>query len=87
MLVGKAINGSFWLCTVRASVFALLACVAQAQFTLDDIAQHNSNTDCWSALYGEVYDVTAYLPNHPNTQIISLCGIDGTTLFEINHAE
>ena len=58
---------------------------AQAQYTLDDVAMHATNSDCWSAAFGEVYDLTAYAPNHPNPSIYSMCGKDGTAVFESAH--
>ena len=34
-------------------------------FTADEIATHNTETDCWVSLYGEVYNVTKFLDDHP----------------------
>jgi len=60
---------------------------SQAQLTLVDVAQHDSANDCWSAIGGDVYDVTSFIPDHPNNKILALCGIDGTALFEKEHGE
>lgn len=29
------------------------------------VQQHNARNDCWIVLHGKVYDVTAFLPEHP----------------------
>lgn len=49
-------------------------------FTLDDVAGHDSETSCWIAVEGQVYDVTDYLPLHPTSPGILLewCGREAT---------
>jgi len=64
---------------------------AAAQHTLEEVATHGSNDDCWSAIYGQVYDLTAYAPQHTSrsaspSQVYSICGIDGTSLFNSVHS-
>ena len=49
-------------------------------FTLTDISSHNTENDCWMAIDGKVYDVTAYIQMH-NPAIIDGCGADATSLF------
>lgn len=52
-------------------------------YTLDEIAQHNSASDCWMAIHGKVYDVTSFVPSHPGEEAILLgCGKDATSMFE-----
>lgn len=31
----------------------------------DQIKEHNSTDDCWIVLHSKVYDVTAFLDEHP----------------------
>lgn len=52
--------------------------------TAAELAGHSSESDCWVAVAGSVYDVTAYIPNHPGGPgtIIPYCGKDATTAFE-----
>lgn len=51
-------------------------------FTLDDVSTHNSKSDCWMAIKGEVYDVTDYIRRHPGgNQIILGCGTDASSMF------
>lgn len=56
-------------------------------YTLADVAKHGSKTDCWSAVSGGVYDLTAWIPKHPGGPAVieSMCGSDGTTLFNSKH--
>lgn len=52
-------------------------------YTLADIAKHSTETDCWTAVNGNVYDVTDFIPSHPGGRaIIQACGKDGTSLFK-----
>lgn len=57
-------------------------------FTLADVAEHSSRTDCWLAIDGTVYDVTDYIGKHPGgAQILQGCGKDATTLFQTQGGE
>lgn len=60
---------------------------APTGFTLSDVENHNSSTNCWTAVYGNVYDVTSFISQHPggSRAIISLCGTDGTSAFDDQH--
>ena len=35
------------------------------RFSREDVFQHRTREDCWIILYGEVYNVTAWLSKHP----------------------
>lgn len=56
-------------------------------YSLTEIALHTSKTDCWTAIYEKVYDITSYIPRHPGgeSQIMKVCGKDGTYLFVDQH--
>lgn len=56
-------------------------------YTMVQVAAHASKTSCWSAIGGSVYDLTAWIGQHPGGQaaILSLCGIDGTAAFNAQH--
>ncbi|MEY2671750.1 MAG: hypothetical protein RL687_167 [Candidatus Parcubacteria bacterium] len=60
---------------------------APTGFTLSDVENHNSSSNCWTAVYGNVYDVTSFISQHPggSREIISLCGRDGTNTFDNQH--
>jgi len=59
--------------------------VLAQQFTVAQVATHSADNDCWTAVDGKVYDITQYLPSHPNNSIYSLCGIEGSSLFKGQH--
>lgn len=48
------------------------------------LESHNHRDDCWIALHGKVYDVTAFLPDHPGGAevVANLAGQDATDAFE-----
>jgi len=51
-------------------------------FTMDEIATHNSKTDCWTVISGQVYKLTDFINRHPGgNEVVRACGIDATTLF------
>ncbi len=52
--------------------------------TLDEIAKHASPDNCWFAVEGKVYDVTAFIAQgiHPGGEaILTGCGQDATEVF------
>ncbi|MEK7132268.1 MAG: cytochrome b5-like heme/steroid binding domain-containing protein [Patescibacteria group bacterium] len=51
------------------------------------VSTHNSETSCWTAINGSVYELTEWIGRHPGGpgNIKKLCGIDGTTLFTNKH--
>lgn len=61
--------------------------VSAGSITMAQVAEHNSKTSCWTTISGSVYDLTAWIPNHPGGEqaILSLCGKDGTTAFNGQH--
>lgn len=56
---------------------------ASAQtYTLADVALHNTASNCWMIINGKVYNVTAYIPQHPGgSAIVAFCGQDATQAF------
>ena len=54
----------------------------KTNFTLSEIAEHNTIDDCWSAIEGSVYDLTPFINGHPGgPQILKACGVDGSQDF------
>lgn len=51
-------------------------------YTAEEVAKHNSKDDCWLIIDGKVYDVTAYVPDHPgNESIAKNAGFDNSVGF------
>lgn len=55
--------------------------------TMAEVAQHATPDDCWSVVDGTVYDLTAWIGQHPGgPQVIEgMCGIDATSAFTEMH--
>eukprot|EP00204_Picochlorum_oklahomense_P003424 CAMPEP_0118804750 /NCGR_PEP_ID=MMETSP1161-20130426/24309_1 /TAXON_ID=249345 /ORGANISM="Picochlorum oklahomensis, Strain CCMP2329" /LENGTH=141 /DNA_ID=CAMNT_0006733557 /DNA_START=27 /DNA_END=448 /DNA_ORIENTATION=- len=61
-----------------------------AKLTLEEIAKHNTEKDCWIIFKGKVYEVSDYLEDHPGgVEIITdLAGQDCTEDFEdVGHSQ
>jgi cytochrome b involved in lipid metabolism len=52
-----------------------------------EIRTHNSKSDCWSIVNGNVYNLTSYVSSHPGGQsvIANICGKDGSSAFTNQH--
>ncbi|ETK82042.1 hypothetical protein F441_12752 [Phytophthora nicotianae CJ01A1] len=66
---------------------------AVKEFTLEDVASHNTAEDCWMVIRDDgirkVYDVTAFLDDHPGGPeiMVDVAGQDATDEFEdIGHS-
>lgn len=60
---------------------------AAKTYTAQDVAKHDSTSDCWLIVSGNVYDVTDFIPQHPGGQAIAnYCGEDATRAFEGNRS-
>ncbi|MFC3852345.1 cytochrome b5 domain-containing protein [Salinispirillum marinum] len=51
--------------------------------TLDELSQHSTAESCWKEIGGRVYDITAYIPNHPSTleELVAWCGKPASEAF------
>lgn len=62
---------STWMYNVRSSMQHWMRKQQAApkrpfkKYTAEQVAQHNSEGDCWTILHGHVYDITDYAPFHP----------------------
>jgi cytochrome b involved in lipid metabolism len=53
-----------------------------ASYTMDEVARHNTEADCWTVISGNVYDLTQFINRHPGgDEVLRACGTDATTLF------
>jgi cytochrome b involved in lipid metabolism len=70
-------------------IIAALLCIplfvsAQSQtYTAAQVAQHNTTSDCWIIISGNVYSVGSYISIHPGGKkaLTNQCGKDATTAF------
>ena len=55
--------------------------------SMADVAKHNSKTDCWVVVDGQVLDVTSFLGDHPGGElaILTFAGKDATEEFNMIH--
>ncbi len=55
-----------------------------SSITTLEIKKHNSATDCWIVVKGNVYDVTSYLSIHPggSEEVIKTCGTDASVAYD-----
>ncbi len=56
-------------------------------FTMAQVATHNSQSSCYTAIRGSVYDLSSWIDQHPggSEAILRLCGKDGTDAFDGQH--
>lgn len=52
-------------------------------WSLAEVAAHAAPEDCWMAIDGQVYDVSAYLPEHPSRPaiIVPWCGREASEAY------
>jgi cytochrome b involved in lipid metabolism len=56
-------------------------------YTLDQVAKHSTESDCWVVVNGQVLDVTSFLGEHPGGKdaILMFAGKDATEEFNMLH--
>ncbi len=59
----------------------------QLALSAQEVAKHNSASDCWSVVKGNVYNLTSYIQRHPGGQsaLKNICGKDGSAAFTNQH--
>ncbi len=60
---------------------------ADATFSLAEVAKHNTDSDCWVVVNGEVLNVTSFLNDHPGGKkaIMLYAGKDASEEFNMLH--
>ncbi|GAB2228378.1 hypothetical protein Droror1_Dr00010214 [Drosera rotundifolia] len=62
----------------------------QRVYSLSQVAQHKSKTDCWMVIHGKVVNVTKFLEEHPGGEevLLEVAGKDASKEFEdIGHSK
>lgn len=60
----------------------------QSGYTMANVKANDSESSCWSVISGNVYNLTQWINSHPGgaSRIRALCGTDGTSSFNAQHA-
>jgi cytochrome b involved in lipid metabolism len=71
--------------TAKATAKATTSVVKS--YSTSDVATHSTQSDCWTIISGNVYDLTKWIAKHPggSSSITALCGKDGTSGFISQH--
>ena len=58
---------------------------SSGEYTIDDVAKHNTKEDIWVVVNGQVLDVTKFLPEHPGGEkaILLFAGKDASEEFNV----
>jgi len=70
-----------------AAAAAAAGGAASGYYTMEEVAKHTTEKDCWVVLDGKVLDVTKFLPDHPGgvLAILTFAGKDATEEFNMIH--
>lgn len=79
---------AFWSCVATISALHVLAwekdgtdpAAEEKVYTMAEVAQHDSQEDCWLVIEGKVYDVSSYVDKHPAppSVLVPWCGREAT---------
>ena len=52
------------------------------EYTLQDLEDHNQESNCWTAIDGKIYNIAPFVHMHPGgKKILRAAGKDGTEIF------
>lgn len=70
-----------------ASADAPPVAVKVKAYAMADVATHANKESCWTAIDGNVYDLSGWISKHPGGEkaILGICGVDGTLTFRQMH--
>lgn len=56
-------------------------------YTYEEVASHNSSSDCWTVIDSKVYDVSSFFGKHPgwDANLMRLCWVDWSNAFNGQH--
>ncbi|CAG7562329.1 uncharacterized protein FIESC28_11463 [Fusarium coffeatum] len=63
---------------------------ATKEFTMQDVAEHNTSSDIYMVVHDKVYDCTKFLDEHPGGEevMLDVAGQDATEAFEdVGHSD
>lgn len=79
LLVTAFWTASLWLPTPEENLLQ----AAEKTYTPAELAKHTTAANCWMAIRGGVYDLSAYLPAHPSPPelVVPWCGREATEAY------
>jgi uncharacterized membrane protein len=82
-----ALNAPAASASAKATPHSTATSKVAGTYTLADLKKHATAASCWSAINGNVYDLTKWINRHPGgaNVIKGLCGRDGTAGFNGQH--
>lgn len=89
-VAGEVIRGTRSTPTPKPSISSTSTptpTISKSGYTMADVKKANTRKNCWSAIDGNVYDLTSWISAHPGgaAAITFLCGTDGTNAFKAQH--
>lgn len=79
-IVGVAM---FFILTKQTNVTNTNTAIASKTFSLEEVAKHNTKSDCWIVIHSSVIDATTFIASGKhNPEILRGCGMDATSMFE-----
>jgi cytochrome b involved in lipid metabolism len=78
---------SDYVATALPAAPTVAAITVHGDFTMDEVAKHNTASDCWAVIGGSIYGLSTWIPVHPGgAGVISpMCGQDGTAAYNGKH--
>ncbi|KAG7661795.1 OSM2 [[Candida] subhashii] len=63
--------------------------IPDREYTMEEIAKHNKENDCWCVVKNVVLDLTSFLANHPGgmESIVNFAGRDATESYAMLHED
>ncbi|MFA5106073.1 MAG: cytochrome b5-like heme/steroid binding domain-containing protein [Candidatus Micrarchaeia archaeon] len=70
--------------STQPGFFDMLAMNSTVNITLSEFSRHSTASSCWTAIHGDVFDMTGLVGKYPlgASKILNLCALDGTYFYE-----
>ncbi|KAL6785995.1 CYB3 [Auxenochlorella protothecoides x Auxenochlorella symbiontica] len=71
----------------KADLSGLKGGAPRRGITLEEVKQHRTRDNAWTAIRGKVYNMSAYMAFHPggDKMLLAVAGKDGTAMFDKYH--
>jgi len=87
VVFGRVAGGAVAASLLRGMLSRAPASSGSLAISAEQVGGHSKEGDCWVILNGKVYDVTAFLPDHPGGKkaILAYAGKDASEEFNALH--